>query len=768
MTPVAARAAIARHMLPATADGRLGEIVLAAHQAAAARRLITLLAVHGGALLADDVGLGKTFVALAVARHYARVLVIAPAGLRAMWHAASARAGIPTEITSYEALSRGLPRGLILGTGDLRTQDDTLVIMDEAHHARSPESRRYPRISALTSAAHTLMLTATPVHNRLEDLRTLVALFAGSRAWAMSEEELAAVVYRRSAASVPVELPSVAAPRWIEIDDDTACLDALLRVPPPVPPAGSGDGGVLLTIGLVRQWTSSRAALVSALRRSLARALATSDAVAAGHMPTLAELRAWHSGDDAMQLAFPELVASPIADSLDRHALAGALQDHADAVMRLLAWVAGTPDPDDARAGRILELRNAHAGEKIVCFTAYAETASAYWRRLRSHAGVARLTAHGGEIASGRVSRDAVLQRFAPHGQRVRVPSSIEGVTMLITTDLLSEGVDLRDATVVVHLDLPWTPARMEQRVGRARRMGSPAASISVYAMHPPASGEAVLELERRLREKTAIARKAVGTGVDVLPWPTVPAGSAFDQGILLREAQSAVSDAERRSAVIDRLAEWSQRGVVQSPISAAVVAATVETPCDGWLAGISVGHERLLVASLDGQTGSDAALIAAACKLAETGAVPVAICDVSQRAFVDRAIAGAKRYAAERAASDAVTPAGEGVATSSLRGRAGPVRSHALARVHRALAATPPHEAPRIARLAAAARRVVNGRLTAGMESRLHHLMTTMPSDDPAWLAAVGALARDAADVSSPFQVRALVVFVATPSFPG
>ena len=46
-------------------------------------------------------------------------------------------------------------------------------------------------------------------------------------------------------------------------------------------------------------------------------------------------------------------------------------------------------------------------------------------------------------------------------------------MTLLLTTDLASEGVNLQDASVVVHLDLPWTAARLEQRVGRVARLAS-------------------------------------------------------------------------------------------------------------------------------------------------------------------------------------------------------------------------------------------------------------------------------------------------------
>ena len=74
-TAVAAvRARIARAILAVPADlpdAALGSVTLHAHQRVAVARLAHALRTHGGALLAVDVGLGKTYVALAIARHAA-------------------------------------------------------------------------------------------------------------------------------------------------------------------------------------------------------------------------------------------------------------------------------------------------------------------------------------------------------------------------------------------------------------------------------------------------------------------------------------------------------------------------------------------------------------------------------------------------------------------------------------------------------------------------------------------------------------------------
>ena len=63
----------------------LGGVTLAAHQVEAAGRVGTIIREFGGALLADEAGMGKTYAALAIAREYRATTVVAPASLRGMW-----------------------------------------------------------------------------------------------------------------------------------------------------------------------------------------------------------------------------------------------------------------------------------------------------------------------------------------------------------------------------------------------------------------------------------------------------------------------------------------------------------------------------------------------------------------------------------------------------------------------------------------------------------------------------------------------------------
>ncbi|MDH3455622.1 MAG: SNF2-related protein, partial [Gemmatimonadota bacterium] len=144
------------------------------HQVGAARRLAGALVGFRGALLADAVGLGKTYVSLALATRYRRAIAVVPATLTAQWSRTARSCGIRLPVVSHEAMSRGRR---IAPTG--------LLIVDEAHRFRNPLTRRYNRLARDARNAHILLVSATPVVNSPKDLVSLLRLFLPDHGLAM-------------------------------------------------------------------------------------------------------------------------------------------------------------------------------------------------------------------------------------------------------------------------------------------------------------------------------------------------------------------------------------------------------------------------------------------------------------------------------------------------------------------------------------------------------------------------------------------------------
>jgi superfamily II DNA or RNA helicase len=484
-----------------TVDATLGDIQLAAHQIDAAARILTLVDAHGGALLADATGLGKTYVAIAVARHAMPALVVAPAALRNMWRESLGRAGTRADVVSYESLSRGTVVG----------QRYALIILDEAHHARNPRSRRYAALAEITWGAKVLLLTATPVHNRARDIGSLLALFLGSCAFSMSRSEMSRLIVRRGARdfSMHDELPRLATPRWIDVPGNAETLHAIRSLPPAVPPADGSVAHALLILGLIRAWTSSEFALREMLKRRLRRAAAFASALEGGHQPERRELEAWLTFDDAIQLGFPELLAADAIVDVPR--LSAALRAHVEGVRVVLrALDANERLTDESRITALRKICDRHASVPVVAFTQFADTARAMFRATAVDGGIALVTGSGARVASGSVTVDEIVRGFdlAHEGRTARRAFPLR---LLIATDVLSEGLSLRRAGVLVHLDLPWTIARLEQRVGRLRRLGSIHREIHVYAIGPPLGARELVQVIRALQRKTRLSSGIVG-----------------------------------------------------------------------------------------------------------------------------------------------------------------------------------------------------------------------------------------------------------------
>jgi len=733
----AVRARIADVASVAAAPAALGSVRLRPHQQLAVARVADALARYGGCLLSDDVGRGKTYVALAVARRWTRPLVVVPASLRGTWQRAMERARVSCAVVTHEALSRGaLPAPAPDG-----------VIVDESHRFRSPAAKRHAALARITSHAPVLLLSATPLQNRTRDLAAQLAFFLGSSAYRSSDAALARHVVRSSAAADD-SLPDVAPPLWLQTaHDDGAVLRAILALPPPARPFDAGDAGALRTITLVRAWASSRAALSSALRRRMRALTALEQCAVNGLAPSSRDLRAWHGGDGDVQLALAPLLVTRTVHGRVSDLLAAVESDRAG-VGLLSTILRASPDPDLARVDALRRLRAEHPGARILAFSEFATTVRAYYALLRADSGIGMLTASEARIASGRLPRDSLLARFAPGAHGAREPVERERVTLLLATDVLSEGMNLQDANVVVHLDLPWNPARLAQRVGRVRRPGG-AAVVHSYLMSPPATTELLLRVEQRLRAKLARAERAIGRAIVVMP--TLYASSV--EGAALLSAAGAADTRDEPSAeglgeVFERIAGWQRRHatarqrVARAPLVAAAIASE-----EGWLAALDDG--RLF---------------------AQHGA-PV----VSAGSGVVRAVAAAMGpgrpcSARERQhALAALTAHLEGERlriTCGVRDDAAPLDGVLERRLAAAIRRTPRHRRTTVLALAARLRAELVRPMPLGAERELHALLESVAPDggsDIDWLErAIAVLGRDGARQAELHRPRvvALVVF--------
>ena len=481
-------------------------------------RLVAALRRFGGALLADPVGTGKTYVALAVARSLGgRATCIVPATLTSRWRAISAALGVPAVVSSHERASRGtLPR------------PDGLIIVDESHHYRNRDTRRYEHLARWLVGRSALLLSATPVVNRLADLSAQLLLVLPDDALAPLGVPSIATLPERDSFPAAVSLvvqhdgsvdarprasartfrPDASVPQLVGELDSLALSRST--------PVARLVRGVLL-----RAAASSPAALDASLRRYRLLLLQAQDAAAAGARPDRASLRRW-AGELPDQTVLWQLID-------DGNGSGELMLDDLPLLDDLIRRADALAEQQDAKAARLADL--VADGARTLVFSSSRDTT--LWLRRWIDPPPAWCTGDAAGIGHTRLPRDLVLKGFAPeaHGHSRRVPR------VLLATDVAAEGLDLQGAQRVVHYDLPWTPARLDQREGRARRLGGMHAAVDVVTFEPPPWIEHalrqlhILDTKRKLTARARLAggplERLQGVLDDAAAWPAAVPGIA-------------------------------------------------------------------------------------------------------------------------------------------------------------------------------------------------------------------------------------------------
>ena len=471
----------------------LGHITLLPHQIAAVHWLNQRINAYGGALLADPPGLGKTYVALAVANmRNLRPLVIAPASLRVRWRNAAHETNTELDFISIERLS---------APASPHIARPAFVVVDEAHHLRTPSTRRHQRIAALCTTAEVLLLSATPIHNRVSDLENITSLFhlpatrtsaAILRQRLTLRRSLLQIQSASAGAAASLAIPPIQRRRDLRVRQlDSPVPHAIFALPPLVDAAAEGHR--LLQLGLLHALRSSDAAVRERIRRRVAVTLAIEHAALAGVAPDAAVTRAFRAQFSDVQLAMPMLLGEFDA-SIDPRLVDAAIRQR-NALEAMLPLLTGRGDVARSRALRRLAR---WCTCPVVAFTQFNSTASAFYHLLRDRPGIALLGGTTARITSGVIPRHEVIERLlAPqfHGRH-------DAVRLLITSDVLSEGLSLAGVATIVHLDLPWTAARFDQRIGRAARIGAPVSTVHTVRLPAPIPAHVHDSLDRLVSRK--------------------------------------------------------------------------------------------------------------------------------------------------------------------------------------------------------------------------------------------------------------------------
>jgi superfamily II DNA or RNA helicase len=500
------------------------------HQAAAARHALSRM--RGRAILADEVGLGKTIEAglaikeLTLRGLAKRVLVLCPAPLREQWREEmNQKFDIPFDVAYHGpeiANQEKLIVSLTLGTRNieqLTRRPWDIVIVDEAHRAAGARAgKRRELITALTTACrYAFFLTATPVQNDLLELYRLVELLRPGTfksANAFRREFMIGLDPRKP--SDPAALRRLISSAMIRTTRAQAGVDRVVRRAVDVP----------IQLG-------ARERELYALSTDLLR-------------------NVMRSPGDAMRrrsLAL-RLTASPFSMGTTAFRIA---KTHPDERVRNLLDDIGNLAMDitsSARENRALEITRDWMRDhgRVLIFTQHTDTVTGLLRRMGAE-GLRARAFHGSMSPSERAATIAAFRSGeAP---------------IMISTDSGAEGQNLQFCNCVLNYDLPWNPMRIEQRIGRVDRLTQPRDEVFVANLY--ASGTIDQSVYRLLAEKLRMFELLFGQVTTVLgelddsksaPFETRVLGALFAEDDtkmerLLAQLGTELADARERASTL-------------------------------------------------------------------------------------------------------------------------------------------------------------------------------------------------------------------------
>lgn len=164
------------------------------------------------------------------------------------------------------------------------------------------------------------------------------------------------------------------------------------------------------------------------------------------------------------------------------------IEQDMDQLVNFLGHLRGLSEKQDAKVQTLLHLLKNDtllANHKVVVFSEFRDTARYIFETLKK-AGIRHLF----EIDSGtKVDRLEVIRRFSPfynyHDEEMLQQDLAKPIRVLISTDILAEGLNLQDAFLMINYDLHWNPVRLMQRIGRVDRRMNPETEKRILAARP-------------------------------------------------------------------------------------------------------------------------------------------------------------------------------------------------------------------------------------------------------------------------------------------
>lgn len=449
------------------------------HQVETAKKVISQL--RGRAILADEVGLGKTIEAGMILKEYIlrglvkRFLILVPAALCRQWEAElREKFEISTLIAHREwdwSHYQCLIASIDTAKKDCHRQEILklyfdMVIVDEAHKLKSIQTQNWQFVNSIQKK-YFLLLTATPLQNDLKELFNLITL--------LKPGQLGNYRNFKRKYTFDKRLPKN------EQELKSVLNEVMIR--------NKHGANMGFTKRIVENIPIELTELEKTLYENITRFVRTNllqQSSGLGTLPLLTLQREICSSTFAAVLTLYKL-----AQKMDE---APELQQEASYLFKLAQQV-----KQNSKMIVVEELVK-KTTEKIIIFTEYLGTQS-YIRSRLEQAGFLTL-AFDGHLSTSKKELTKFQFKQRPEYR------------VMVCTESGGEGINLQFCNTMINYDLPWNPMRLEQRIGRIHRLGQ---AKDVYIYNLSTKGTIEEHLLRLLTEKVRMFELVIGESERVI-----------------------------------------------------------------------------------------------------------------------------------------------------------------------------------------------------------------------------------------------------------
>lgn len=510
-------------------------------------------------LVADDVGLGKTIEAglilmpLLSSGEVKRLLVLCPASLVGQW-TSRLRAMFDIRLAIYSPDS-DTPKAdfwntqnqVVASVQTLRADRHgrhkrleeadawDMVVVDEAHHLNADEQAGptlgYTLVEKLSKAGRIksmVFFSGTPHRGKDHGFLALLKLlrpewFDTRRSLDEQLHHLPRVMIRNNKQQVTdlaghplFQEPVVRSETYAYSPAEAAFYlmlsEFILTGKAYAGTLGQGEGRAVMLVLIAMQKLASSS--VAAIRRALHRRLGRTT----GGRETLQEVQ-----DRLAKLRDDAAADEDELNALEEQevAVSARLQLTENEGPRLAELLAAADAvADETKITKILELVDGpFAGRSVLFFTEYKATQSLLLSRLRRRFGPDSATFINGDDRADEVDDGTGPRTLSELRERAAERFTSGEVRFLVSTEAGGEGIDLQaNCASLIHVDLPWNPMRLHQRVGRLNRYGQ-TRRVEVFTVRNPDTVEARIwdHLNAKIERITAALRRVMADPEDVL-----------------------------------------------------------------------------------------------------------------------------------------------------------------------------------------------------------------------------------------------------------